>query len=104
MVHSEAEEQVVYPKMREFFEQTQQLYDEQAELKEILKAAKASEPATPEFKSKVMGMKRLVETHTDEEESDMFFQARRNLSSDQLKEMGTEFKEAKKQLQTQMSS
>lgn len=104
MVHSEAEEQVVYPKMREFFEQTQQLYDEQAELKEILKAAKASEPATPEFKSKVMDIKRLVETHTDEEESDMFFQARRNLSSDQLKEMGTEFKEAKKQLQTQMSS
>jgi len=103
-VHSEAEEQVVYPKVRSFYDNTQELYDEQAELKKVLNEVKNTSPSAPEFKAKIKQIKRMVDEHTDEEESDMFSKARQNLSDAERNQLGREFKEAKKQLQIQMSS
>jgi len=51
MAHSEAEEQVVYPAVRPFYENdTQELYDEQAQLKQMLDETKALDP--PHLNSK----------------------------------------------------
>jgi hemerythrin superfamily protein len=104
-VHSEAEEQVVYPAVRSFYgeEDTQELYDEQAQLKMVLNEMKSSSPTSPEFKSKLQQVKEMVGDHTRQEESTMFAAIRNNCSSEQQEQMATQFKEAKKQLQMKMS-
>lgn len=105
-VHSEAEEQVVYPAVRPFYGEsdTQELYDEQAQLKVVLNEMKSLDPTSSEFSSKLKQVKEMVNDHTRQEESTMFAAIRNNCSSDQSEQMATQFKEAKKQLQSQMQS
>ncbi|MGH2414662.1 MAG: hemerythrin domain-containing protein, partial [Microcystaceae cyanobacterium] len=59
-VHAEAEEQTVYPKVRSFYNDVQELYDEQAELKVALEEAKGLNPGSDEFMSKVQQIKNMV--------------------------------------------
>lgn len=103
-VHSEAEEQVVYPRVRSFYgnSDTQELYDEQAQLKVVLEEMKSLSPSSQEFKNKLQQVKAMVKDHTRQEESTMFAAMSRNLSSEQRQQMATEFKEAKKKLQEKM--
>jgi hemerythrin superfamily protein len=105
-VHSEAEEQVVYPAVRPFYgdTDTQELYDEQAELKIVLSEMKSLSPTSPEFKAKLEQVKQMVGDHTRQEESTMFAAIRKNCSSEQQEQMATQFKEAKKQLQSEISN
>jgi hemerythrin superfamily protein len=53
--HAIAEEQVVYPKVRSFYgnDNTQELYDEQADMKGRLDEIKSLSPSSPEFKEKL---------------------------------------------------
>jgi hemerythrin superfamily protein len=104
-VHSEAEEQTVYPTVKSFYgeENTQELYDEQAELKVLLREMKSSSPTSAEFKSKLQQVKQMVGDHTRQEESTMFAAIRNNCSTEQQEQLATQFKDAKKQLQNQMS-
>ncbi|ACK72897.1 Hemerythrin HHE cation binding domain protein [Gloeothece citriformis PCC 7424] len=104
MVHSEAEEQTVYPTMRPYYgeQHTQELFDEQAQLKSVLEELKSLSPTSSEFKSKLQEAKNMVNHHANEEENSLFAAIRNNCSSDQQEQMATRFKEAKKQLQTKM--
>jgi hemerythrin superfamily protein len=104
-VHSEAEEQVVYPRVRPFYgdSDTQELYDEQAELKTVLGEMKSLSPTSSEFKTKLEQVKQMVGDHTRQEESTMFAAIRNNLSSDESEQLATQFKEAKQKLQSEMS-
>ncbi|MFM2313648.1 MAG: hypothetical protein RLZZ04_2924 [Cyanobacteriota bacterium] len=104
-VHSEAEEQIVYPTVQPFYgeENTQELYDEQAELKTVLSQMKSFNPTSPEFKSMLQQVKEMVGDHTRQEESTMFAAIRNNCSTEQQEQLATQFKDAKKELQTQMS-
>jgi hemerythrin superfamily protein len=101
-VHSEAEEQVVYPAVRPFYgdENTQELYDEQAELKVALERISAASPTSPEFKEELKQIKQMVGDHTRQEESTMFAAIGNNCSKEQQQQMATQFKEVKKQLQS----
>ncbi len=103
-VHSEAEEQVVYPAVRSFYgeDNTQELFEEQAELKVVLNEMKSLSPTSSEFKSKLNQVKEMVGDHTRQEESTMFVAIRKNFSSDESEQMATRFKEAKQQLQSKM--
>ncbi|BAU66450.1 Hemerythrin HHE cation binding domain protein [Stanieria sp. NIES-3757] len=105
LVHAVAEEQVVYPGVRPFYgdADTQELYDEQAQLKEILNQMKSLEPNSQEFKDMLQQVKAMVGDHTRQEESTMFSAINSNCSSEQQQQMATEFKEAKKQLQLEMA-
>lgn len=104
-VHSEAEEQIVYPAVRSYYgdENTQELYDEQAQLKTTLEEMKSSNITSSEFKSKFEQVKEMLGDHTRQEESTMFAAIRKNCSTEQQEQMATQFKDAKQQLQTQMS-
>jgi hemerythrin superfamily protein len=105
LVHSVAEEQVVYPGVRPFYgdAETQEHYEEQAQLKEILDQMKSLEPNSQEFKDMLQQVKAMVGDHTRQEESTMFSAIKSNCSSEQQQQMATEFKEAKKQLQLEMA-
>ncbi|MBE9179665.1 hemerythrin domain-containing protein [Oculatella sp. LEGE 06141] len=103
--HAEAEEQVVYPTVRPFYGEsdTQELYDEQAQQKQMLEDIKSTNPGSPEFKTKVSRLKDITLDHVRQEESTMFAAIRNNCSSEQQEQLATQFKEAKKKLQTKMA-
>jgi hemerythrin superfamily protein len=105
-VHSAAEEQVVYPAVRSFYGDTQELYDEQAEMTVVLAELKAVDPASTDFsnhfKSHLEQLKQMVMDHVRQEENSMFAAIRSNCSDSQREQMATQFKQAKRQLQEQL--
>ena len=103
-VHAEAEEQVVYPAIRSYYGNTQELFDEQAQMKQMLAQIKALNPTSSDFKAQIKQLQTVVQDHVKEEENDMFPQIRRHLSEAQMEQMATQFKEAKSTLQQQMAS
>ncbi|MEG5058432.1 hemerythrin domain-containing protein [Microcoleus sp. A2-C5] len=102
-VHAEAEEQVVYPAVRSYYTDTQALYNEQAEMKQMLAKIKALNPSSSDFKAQIQQLKAAVQAHVKEEENDMFPQIRRNFSEAQMEQMATQFKAAKSTIQQEMA-
>ena len=49
LAHAQAEEEVVYPQIRSFYgdDDTQELYDEQAQMKQMLDEIQSIDPANP---------------------------------------------------------
>ena len=105
-VHAIAEEQVVYPKVRGFYgdDNTQELYDEQAEMKQMLDEIKSMSPSAPEFKDKVKQLMDAVGDHIRQEESTMFAAIGNNLSAEEREQLSTEFKAAKSKIQDEMAA
>ena len=106
IAHSEAEEEVVYPRVRSFYGEadTQELYDEQAQMKRLLEEIRAINPSAPEFKDRVRNLMDIVGDHIRQEESTMFASIRNNLSTAQTEEMATQFKAAKSKIQAKLAS
>jgi hemerythrin superfamily protein len=104
-VHSKAEEAVVYPAVQSFYGEsnTQELYDEQAQLEQLLQRMQSLNPTSEEFRADLKQVKAMVGDHTRQEESTLFASMRKNLSDTQREQMASQFKEEKKQLQTQMA-
>lgn len=104
--HAEAEEQVVYPKVRPFYGEsdTQELYDEQAEMKRVLEEIKAIDPSSSQFKEKIQQLMSDVGDHIRQEESTMFAAIRNNLSSDESEQLASQFKAAKAEIQKKMGT
>ncbi len=104
VVHSKAEEEVVYPAVQSFYgeENTQELYDEQAELESLLKEMKNMDSTGDAFMAKLKQIKSMVGDHTRQEESTMFASMRKNLSDSQRQQMAQQFKESKQKFQSQM--
>ncbi len=102
--HAQAEEEVVYPRVRPFYGEgdTQELYDEQAEMKRMLEEIKAISPSSSQFKDKVRQLMDVVGDHIRQEESTMFAAIRNNMSSDQTEQLATQFKAAKAKIQERM--
>lgn len=103
--HAEAEEEVVYPRVRAFYGQddTQELYDEQAEMKRLLDEIKRIDPSSSQFKERVKNLADIVMDHVRQEESTLFAAIRNNLSSDQSEQWATEFKAAKSKIQQRLA-
>ena len=106
IAHAEAEEQIVYPRVRSFYgdDNTQELFDEQGEMKRMLEEIKATSPSAPEFKDKIKQLMDAVGDHIRQEESTMFSAIGSNCSHEQEKQMATQFKEAKSKLQQEMAA
>jgi hemerythrin superfamily protein len=105
--HAQAEEQVVYPRVRSFYGEgdTQELYDEQAQMKQMLQEIQSLSPSNmDQFKSRVKQLMDIVGDHIRQEESTMFAAIDNNMSHEQQKEMATQFKSAKSQLQQEMAA
>jgi hemerythrin superfamily protein len=100
--HSAAEEQVIYPVVRPYYNDIQKLYDEQAEMKQTLERIKAmNSDDTVAFKAAVELLATAVNDHVQEEENEMFPRIRSSFGDDQQKQLATDFKTAKSQIQDQ---
>jgi hemerythrin superfamily protein len=107
LAHAQAEEEVVYPKVRSFYgdDNTQELYDEQAQMKRMLDEIKSIAPArADEFRSKIKDLMDTVGDHIRQEESTMFAAIDNNCSDEQKEQMATEFKAAKSKVQQEMAA
>jgi hemerythrin superfamily protein len=104
MAHAKAEEQVVYPAVRSYYQDTQDLYSEQAEQARMLDEIKAMSPSSSEFKAKVRQLSDATNHHINQEENEMFPKLRDNFSSEQQQQMATEFKSVKSKLQDQLAA
>lgn len=104
LVHAKAEEEVVYPAVRSYYGEsdTRDLYNEQAQMETLLNQMRAMNVPSAEFKERLKQLKEMVGHHTRQEESGMFTAMRRNMSDAEREQLATEFKEAKKRLQSSM--
>lgn len=102
--HSIAEEQIVYPAVRSYYSETQDLYNEQDEMKKMLEQIKATSPASSDFKPMVKQLMQAVMHHVRQEENDMFPKLRDNFSDEQQKQMATQFKTAKSKVQDELAA
>ncbi|MBD1907825.1 hemerythrin domain-containing protein [Funiculus sociatus GB2-A5] len=103
-VHGTAEEQVLYPAIRPYYEHTQEIYEQTDEVMEMLDEIKPLDPASSEFKAKIEQLRTATRNHINQEEKDVFALIKENFSHEQQKQMATEFKTAKSQLQDQMAA
>ncbi len=100
--HAEAEEQVIYPAVRPFYDNIQVLYDEQAEMKQSLDQIKAMNPDdVVAFKAAIELLIASVNAHVSEEENHLFPCIREGFGDEQQKQLATEFMAAKSQIQDQ---
>jgi hemerythrin superfamily protein len=102
-VHGTAEEQVLYPAIRPYYEHTQEIYEQTDEVMEMLDEIKPLEPASSEFKAKIEQLRTATINHINQEEKDIFPLIRDNFRHEHQKQMATEFKTVKSQLQEQMA-
>lgn len=107
LAHAQAEEEVVYPNVRSFYgeENTQELYSEQAQMKQMLDEIKAIDPSSvDQFRSKIKDLMDVLGDHIRQEESTLFAAIDNNCSSEQKEQMATQFKAAKSKVQQEMAS
>ncbi|HEY9638118.1 MAG TPA: hemerythrin domain-containing protein [Coleofasciculaceae cyanobacterium] len=103
-VHGTAEEQVLYPAIRPYYEHTQEIYEQTDEVMEMLDEIKPLEPASSEFKAKIEQLRTATRNHINQEEKDIFTLIRDHFSHEQQKQVATEFKTVKSQLQEKMAA
>ncbi|MBD2002134.1 MULTISPECIES: hemerythrin domain-containing protein [Cyanophyceae] len=103
-VHGTAEEQVLYPAIRPYYEHTQEIYKQTDEVMEMLDEIKPLDPASSEFKAKIEQLRTATRNHINQEEEDVFALIKDNFSHEQQKQMATDFKRVKSKLQEQMTA
>jgi hemerythrin superfamily protein len=107
LAHAEAEEAIVYPNIRSFYgdDNTQELYNEQAQMKRMLDEIKALDPTlTDAFKSKVKQLMDVVGDHIRQEELTLFAAIDKHCSTTQQEQMATDFKVAKGKVQRELAT
>jgi len=103
-IHSQIEEEIFYPAFRDAVrtKDDKKMYFEAKEehhvVKLVLPEVKEGGMAVEEFAAKCKVLKELVEHHADEEEKDMFPEARKALSRAELLELGDQLAARKKEL------
>ena len=100
-VHGLAEEQVLYPAVRPYYDQMQEIFEQTDHVIEMLDNMKLLDPSAPNFKAEVKRLRLAARSHIDQEEKDIFPKIKANFSDEQQKQLATEFKAAKSKLQEQ---
>ena len=96
-LHTKAEETIVYPALKEkavaadadaATDLVLEAYVEHGSVKELIAKIQSMSPKDESYKAVLTVMSEQVEHHVEEEESDMFKQARQLLGKDELSDLG----------------
>jgi hemerythrin superfamily protein len=102
-VHSELEEQIFYPAARnssgETTDTVREAIEEHHVVDQLLDEIERMDPHDEQFDAKVTVLKENVEHHVDEEEGDLFKEARKGLGEDRLQELAEEMSQLKQRLE-----
>ena len=99
-LHAKIEEEIFYPALEESDETrevTLEAYEEHRLVKQLLAELEMEPKDTEEWTAKFTVLKENIEHHVEEEEGEMFKNARKVLSEDEIEELGNRLQEAKKQ-------
>jgi iron-sulfur cluster repair protein YtfE (RIC family) len=106
-LHAQVEETILYPALKQAEETrniTLEAYEEHQEVKDLLAEIQQTPPDDEEWTALVMELRESVEHHVEEEESEMFAQARDVLSEQQIDEISQRVEAAKRQAQAASAS
>ena len=107
VVHTTLEETIFYPAFRDAVEKKQdrEMYFEAVEehhvVKLVLPEIKETDPASEPFAAKAKVLKELVTHHAKEEEREMFPEARKVFTKEELEDLGARMTAKKKTLARQ---
>lgn len=108
-IHTHLEEKILYPAFKaEGGKEQDVLYFEAKEEHRtvdslVLPDLKQTDPGTPEFSGRVKVVKELLEHHIEEEEKEMFPQAKKLLGKAKLEELGAQMEAMKAELKKSLS-
>jgi hemerythrin superfamily protein len=102
-VHSRIEEEIFYPAVKaartdEAIEIVDEAIEEHDKVKVLLEEISALRPEDEDFDSKMGELIKDVKHHAKEEEDEMFGEAEKHLSSEQLEDLGEQMEERKRSL------
>jgi hemerythrin-like domain-containing protein len=106
-LHAKIEEEIFYPALeeaKETREVTLEAYEEHRVVKRLLAELEAEPKDTEEWTAKFTVLKENIEHHVEEEEGEMFKNARKVLSEEEVEELGNSLQNAKKQNKAAASS
>jgi hemerythrin superfamily protein len=109
MVHAQAEEEVLYPAMRNLMfmggtSRVDESYREHQQLKDLLNDMHSMDPNSDAFDAKFQDFKNKIEHHVDAEENEMFPIVRDRMSIDRQEQMGQRIHDRKMSLKTRMAA
>ena len=97
-LHTQAEEQVFYPALKNH-EETKDMIpeslEEHQEVDQILAEMSSLSPGDDDFMDKLTELRDAVEHHVEEEENEMFPKAEQILGQNRLQEMGRQMQQVK---------
>jgi len=99
-LHAKIEEEIFYPALEdseETREVTLEAYEEHRLVKQLLAELESEPKDTEEWTAKFTVLKENIEHHVEEEEGEMFKNARQVLSEEEIETLGNELQEAKRQ-------
>lgn len=97
-IHARIEEEILYPALEEYDETraiSLEAYEEHALVKQLLAELASAPKDTEEWTAKFTVLKENVEHHVEEEEGEMFKQARKVLTEDEIDTLGDRLQKAK---------
>lgn len=109
-IHTRLEEEILYPAFKEAGGKEQDImyYEAKEEHRTVdslvLPDLKVTDPSTPEFAGRVKVVKELLEHHIEEEETEMFPQAKKLLGKAALEDMGAKMEAMKAQYKKELSA
>lgn len=109
-IHTRLEEEILYPAFKQAGgkDEAEMYYEAKEEHRTVdslvLPDLKATDPTQPEFAGRVKVVKELLEHHIEEEEEEMFPQAKKLLGKATLEALGEEMETMKAQYKKELSS
>jgi hemerythrin superfamily protein len=111
-VHTEIEEQVFYPAVKERVQrghkeekdQLLEAYEEHAAAKKVVEDIRATDPGDESYKPKITTLSELIDHHVKEEEHEMFPAVKELFDEDELVQLGQRMADLKTQLQQKTAS
>lgn len=109
-IHTQLEEQILYPAYKEAGgkEELKMYYEAKEEHRAVdslvLPDLKVTDPGSVEFSGRAKVCKELLEHHIEEEESEMFPQARELFDEARLEEMGQQMSELRDRLKKEFAA
>lgn len=107
-IHTRLEEEILYPAFKEAGSKEEDImyYEAKEEHRTVdslvLPDLKLTDPGTPEFAGRVKVVKELLEHHIEEEETEMFPQAKKLLGKAKLDELGEQMEAMKASYKKEM--
>jgi hemerythrin superfamily protein len=109
MRHTQAEEEILYPAIRNIIflggqPNVDQAYREHQQVKDLLNDLRTMDPNSDAFDAKFAEFKAKIEDHVDEEENQMFPMLMKRMSAEHQEELGEEIHHWKSRFKARMAA